>query len=482
MGKKIHSLKFRLSLIMAAVITIVVVLICVFNYAFFERYYIDDRQDLLKSSFDKLKERCLDGEYRIDEVKAYAAELDTLYGIKSTYINNKWDVVFASGIDDGDMIIFFQDMIFDKNPYAEIIEETDEYAIINLTSPKQKFSYMCIYGTMEDGSQLLMQITLDSIEENVHIFNRFVQVVGFGILVIGIVAAHFISIRFTKPINELSNIAERMSKMDFSVKYEGTEKSEIGLLGRSMNTMSFELEKKITELEEDIEIKERNEEMRKEFLSNVSHELKTPLAIIQGYAEGLKEGVSDDRESFEYYCDVIMDETTKMNTMVKRLLTLNELEFGNEPDLTDDIEINEFIAAIIKSNMLRIEQQGISIIFERNRECIVHFDYMRLEEVVVNYLSNAINHCEGEKKIRISVKPDDKGVSVFVFNTGKNIPKEDIDRIWEKFYKVDKARTREYGGNGIGLSIVKAILDKANGKYGANNLPDGVEFWFRINN
>ena len=95
---------------------------------------------------------------------------------------------------------------------------------------------------------------------------------------------------------------------------------------------------------------------------------------------------------------------------------------------------------------------------------------------------DAINHCEGEKKIRVTVKLDDKGVYVFVFNTGKNIPDEDIDRIWEKFYKVDKARTREYGGNGIGLSIVKAIMDKADGEYGVNNLPDGVEFWFRIKN
>lgn len=486
---KIHSLKFRLTLIMAAVITIVVVLICVLNYAFFERYYINDRLDLLKSSYNKLKERCLDDEYRIDEVAALAREFDTLYNIKSTYINNKWEIVFAYGIDSDDAIYLFQDMIFNNNPYTIVVEETEEYSVINITPPNQDYSYLGIYGNMEDGSQLLMQITLDSIEENVHIFNRFVQIVGIGILIIGIVVAHFISVRFTKPINELSDIARRMSDMDFGTKYTGKDNSEIGVLGNSMNAMSTELEKKIRELEKanvslqkDIEIKEKNEEMRKEFLSNVSHELKTPLAIIQGYAEGLKEGVSDDRESFEYYCDVIVDETSKMNAMVKKLLTLNQLEFGNEPISLDEIEINDFIASIIKSNMLRIEQNGITITFERNRECKVLFDYMQLEEVVVNYLSNAINHCDGPKKIRVSVKPEEKGVSVSVFNTGKNIPSEDLDRIWEKFYKVDKARTREYGGNGIGLSIVKAIMDKNNGSYGVENLDSGVEFWFRINN
>ena len=474
---------------MAAVITIVVVLICVFNYAFFEKYYINDRLKLLKNSYNEMKELCLSDDYKIDDVKEFISKKDSLYGIKTTYIDNKWNVVFSSGMNDKDTIVFFQDMIFNKAPYIEVIEENKEYSIVSNSPDNQSFSFLVIFGTLEDGSQVLMQITLDSIEENVTIFNRFVQIVGLGMLIIGIIVVHFISVRFTKPINELSEIAGKMSELDFGAKYTGTDNSEIGILGRSMNTLSTELEKNINELKEaniqlqkDIEIKEQNEEMRKEFLSNVSHELKTPLAIIQGYAEGLKEGVNDDRESLEYYCDVIMDETTKMNAMVKKLLTLNELEFGNEPIVLDDIEINDFIGGIIKSNSLRMEQKGIKLIFEKCDEFIVKMDCMQLEEVVANYLSNAINHCAGDKQIRITIKAEENSVIVYVYNTGENIPDEDIERIWEKLYKVDKARTREYGGNGIGLSIVKAIMDKNNGEYGVNNLPNGVEFWFKINN
>lgn len=486
---RIHSLKFRLTIIMATVITIVVALICLCNYAFFEKYYINDRVNLLRNSYEQLKTVCLSKEYDIDEVEKIIIELNSVHSVHSTYIDNKWHIVYSSKTNNKDTLIFFQEMIFNQNSDIETIEENKEYSIVKNTSRNQDFSYLEIYGTLEDGSQLLMQITLDSIEENMHIFNRFVLVIGIIMLVIGIIVIYFIADKFTKPVNELSNISRRMSDMDFSVKYTGNDKSEIGVLGHSMNAMSVELEKKITELKEanielkkDIEIKDRNEEMRREFLSNVSHELKTPLAIIQGYAEGLKEGINDDRESFEYYCDVIMDEAGKMNSMVKKLLTLNQLEFGNEPVILEKIELSDFIASILKANMLRMEQKDITVVFEQTDKIYVMFDSMQLEEVFVNYLSNAINHCEGERQIRISICSDRGSVKVSVFNTGKNIPKDDIDRIWEKFYKVDKARTREYGGNGIGLSIVKAILDKFNAQYGVQNHENGVEFWFSINN
>ena len=141
---------------------------------------------------------------------------------------------------------------------------------------------------------------------------------------------------------------------------------------------------------------------------------------------------------------------------------------------------SEFIGAIIKANKLRVEQKNISIEFNPAERTFVWYDAMQLEEVFVNYLSNAINHCDENGNIKIDVVVEKDTVQVNVFNTGKNIPNNEIGRIWEKFYKVDKARTREYGGNGIGLSIVKAVLDKYNGKYGVNNLSDGVEFWFRV--
>lgn len=278
--------------------------------------------------------------------------------------------------------------------------------------------------------------------------------------------------------------------MDFDARYEGSDKGEIGLLGKSMNNMSEKLEQNIAELKKanlelkkDIDKKEKLEIMRTDFLSNVSHELKTPIALIQGYAEGLKEGITDDPESMEFYCDVIMDEANKMNTMVKRLLTLNQIEFGNDEPEMERFNINELIASVVDANAIRAGQKNMSIVFDnRNEQNFVWADEYKTEEVLTNYISNALNHCDGKRAIEVRTgKSEDGGtITVTVYNSGKNIADEDIERIWEKFYKTDKARTREYGGNGIGLSIVKAIMDSMGQEYGVRNVSDGVEFWFNL--
>ena len=225
------------------------------------------------------------------------------------------------------------------------------------------------------------------------------------------------------------------------------------------------------------------ENTRQEFVSNVSHELKTPIALIQGYAEGLKEGITDDPESMEFYCDVIMDEANKMNTMVKRLLTLNQIEFGNDEPEMERFDINELIASVADANAIRAGQKNMSIVFDnRNEHNFVWADEYKTEEVLTNYISNALNHCDGKRAIEVRTEKSENGgtITVTVYNSGKNIADEDLERIWEKFYKTDKARTREYGGNGIGLSIVKAIMDSMGQEYGVRNVSDGVEFWFNL--
>ena len=220
--------------------------------------------------------------------------------------------------------------------------------------------------------------------------------------------------------------------------------------------------------------------MRKEFLSNVSHELKTPIALIQGYAEGLKEGISDDAESREFYCDVIMDEAAKMNIMVKKLLTLNQLEFGNDVVAMERFDIVALITNYIQSAEILTKQNEISVRMEEYQPIYVWADEFKTEEVFTNYFSNAINHCTNEKIIDVKLTKKEGKVRISVFNTGEPIPQDSIGHIWEKFYKVDKARTREYGGSGVGLSIVKVIMESMNQSYGVNNYENGVEFWFEL--
>ncbi len=222
------------------------------------------------------------------------------------------------------------------------------------------------------------------------------------------------------------------------------------------------------------------DEMRKEFLSNVSHELKTPIALIQGYAEGLKECINDDAESREFYCEVIMDESAKMNNMVKKLLTLNQLEFGNDQTAMERFDLTDLVRGVVQAAQLLADQKEAQIAFPQVEPVYVWGDEFKVEEVVTNYVSNALNHVDGDKKIEVKIMRKDNHVRLSVFNTGKPIPEEDLDKIWIKFYKVDKARTREYGGSGIGLSIVKAIMESMHQKFGVVNYDNGVEFWFEL--
>jgi signal transduction histidine kinase len=221
--------------------------------------------------------------------------------------------------------------------------------------------------------------------------------------------------------------------------------------------------------------------MRKEFLSNVSHELKTPIALIQGYAEGLQDNISEDQESREFYCEVIIDDAKKMNKMVKKLLTLNQIEFGKNQVTFERFDIVSLIQNVLQSAALLAGQKEAVLALDREYEPVyVWADEYMVEEVITNYVSNAINHVDFEKKIIVSLEKKEKTVRISVFNTGKPIPEDEIDKIWIKFYKVDKARTRAYGGSGIGLSIVKAIMESMNQECGAKNCDGGVEFWFEL--
>jgi signal transduction histidine kinase len=278
-----------------------------------------------------------------------------------------------------------------------------------------------------------------------------------------------------------------MSRLDFEAKYEGDSEDEIGILGNSMNALSDKLKETIGELKsannelmKDIEEKTQIDKMRQEFIANVSHELKTPIALIQGYAEGLTEGMAEEKESRDYYCEVIMDEANKMNKMVRQLLTLNALESGHDQASIERFDLMELVNGVLTSTRILMEQKEAVISFSNDHPVYVWADEFKIEEVMTNYVSNALNHLSGERRIEIIIEEEENEVMVSVKNTGDPIPEEDLPNIWTKFYKVDKARTRAYGGSGIGLSIVKAIMDSHHKECGVENVEDGVRFWFTL--
>lgn len=383
---------------------------------------------------------------------------------------------------------FLRNILGQNNRPYKIVSETENYTIQQSFDPRLKSYYLESWGFLSDNStSFIMSMPVASIRESADLSNRFLAYVGLMVLAGGSILIYFTTRTIISPILSLTELSERMSNLDFDAHYDGTASDEIGVLGHSMNTLSDRLKETIGELktaniklQQDIEEKIQIDEMRKEFIANVSHELKTPIALIQGYAEGLTEGMAEDPESRDYYCEVIMDEANKMNKMVKQLLTLSALESGRDAPVMERFDLTELIRGVLTSAQIMIEQKQAEVVFDQSTPCYVWADEFKIEEVVTNYLNNALNHVDGERRIQIRIIPHEKDVRVSVFNTGNHIPEEDLPNLWTKFYKVDKARTRAYGGSGIGLSIVKAIMDSHQKLCGVENVEGGVEFWFTL--
>lgn len=383
---------------------------------------------------------------------------------------------------------FLRNILGQNKRHFEVVSETENYTIQKSYDPRIQSHYLECWGFFSDnGTSFIMSMPVSSIQESAALSNRFLAYVGLAVMAGGSILIYFTTKQMFSPILSLTDLSERMSNLDFDAHYTGTSSDEIGVLGHSMNVLSDRLRDTIGELktanlqlQRDIEEKIQIDEMRKEFIANVSHELKTPIALIQGYAEGLTEGMADDPKSRDYYCEVIVDEANKMNQMVKQLLTLNALESGYDTPVMEQFDLTELIQGVLASARILLEQTGADVVFAQNSPCAVRADEFKIEEVVTNYLSNAIHHVCPGGKIVISLESHNHEVKITVFNQGTPIPEEDIPNLWTKFYKVDKARTRAYGGSGIGLSIVKAIMDSHHKACGVENHPDGVAFWFTL--
>lgn len=488
-----HSIKTQLIISFAGLIGVMLALNLLINNLFLEKFYIrqkesdlieiyneinrvEDYADYQGDAFDRNFRR-ISGTNNVDLVILY---VDTNGSAWAVYQSQEDKIMFAR----------IQGYLYGFNlldDERDVLLQTSSYSIQKFKDSADSTEYLEAWGKLDNGCYLLMRIPLQSIVENVKISNQFTFYIIIAASLLSILLVWWISKKISDPIQELTILSRRMANLEFDAKYTSGGKNEIGELGKNFNHMSETLEKTISELktannelQKDIEKKTQIDEMRKEFLSNVSHELKTPIALIQGYAEGLQECINDDEQSREFYCEVIMDEASKMNNMVKKLLSLNQLEFGNDVVNMVRFDLTELLGGVVQSTRILAEQKNVSVQFDEQAPVYVWGDEFKLEEVVTNYVSNALNHVNEGGRIEVSVGRQGDKVRTSVFNTGSHIPEEDLEKVWIKFYKVDKARTREYGGSGIGLSIVKAIMESMHQQYGVYNCEDGVCFWFEL--
>ena len=495
-NKVLKSVRAKLFLTLGIVVLMIILFFVIINNAVLETYYYYSTNNMFLETYESINQNIskLNSEsekYKLELEKTSInknIEIVIENAENEMFLSNKNYVSEFGTIEDIKYDIDYS--IFNKSDY---IYSKNEVSIRKLLDKKDGISYILLKGKLDSGDMLYLRTPITQIQNNINISNRVIIAMGFVVIILGGLAIMVISEKFTKPIEELNDIANEMSNLNFKRKYRiNDSEDEINELGKSINTLSDKLEGTIeqlkvnnSELERDIEAKSKIDEMRKQFISDVSHELKTPIALIQGYAEGLVENVNSDEESKKFYAEVILDESNKMDQLVKRLLELMKLEYEDRKFNDQNFDIVELINSVIKNSQVVLNEQNIEIDFKAEGPVMVYADDFYIEQVITNYFTNAIKNVEkvGNKKlIKISIKKgkEDKKVRVSVFNTGKNIDQENLGRIWTRFFKADESRDRSKGGTGIGLALVKAIMMRYNNKYGVTNKKDGVEFYFEV--
>lgn len=496
--KVFKSVRAKLFFTLCVVILMLIGFFIIINNAVLEALYYYNKKESTLETYNYINENL--PKILEEEKEKYELELEKIA------INNNFEILIIG--TDNNLVYstnknFVEDFgeineikyevkysIFNK---SEVLYSKENITIRRIKDKKNGIPYILLDGKLDSGDKIYIRLPITPIQDSVNISNRFIYIIGIATIVLGAIAITFITERFTKPIEELNDIANEMSNLNFKRKYRiNDSEDEIDELGKSINTLSDKLEETInqlkvnnSELEKDIEEKSKIDEMRKQFISDVSHELKTPIALIQGYAEGLVENVNTDEENRKFYSEVILDEANKMDKLVKRLLELMKLEYEDRKFNDAKFDIVELINEVVKNSKVVLNENNIEVEFKEKQPIFVYADDFYIEQVVTNYFTNAIKNISeinGNKKIRIAIKKGKEigKLRVTVFNTGKNIDQENINRIWTRFYKVDESRNRSKGGTGIGLALVKAIMTKYKSNYGVTNKKDGVEFYFEI--
>ena len=491
--EKLGSVRVRLFFTLGISVLLIILFLIILNNVILETFYLYSKRntlidvyEIVNKYYNNMQESNTDIEKELGKI-AVNNNFDILLKTDSGMSAYTTDKDFLSTIDE--ITTMTKGKIKDKKDLMYVDKNIN---IRKIRDNSNIITYILLSGNLDNGYKLYIRIPISSIKESVKISNNFLYLIGGVTVIIAGIIILYISKRFTEPILELNDIAKKMSKLDFSQKYKEKDSTdEINNLGISINKMSDKLETTIKqlrntniELEKDVEEKSKINEMRTQFISDVSHELKTPIALIQGYAEGLIENVNTDEENRKFYADVILDEANKMDKLVKQLLELIKIEYGKREFNNENFNIAELVNEVIRKSKVMLEEKNIEVRLDIQKDFIVNADEFYIEQVITNYLTNAIKNVErinNEKYIEIKIYENKDKIRVCMFNTGKNIEEENLTRIWNRFYKVDTARNRDDGGTGIGLSLVKAIMNNYQNLYGVENKITGVEFYIELN-
>ncbi len=363
-------------------------------------------------------------------------------------------------------------------------EETDEWSYFETRREYYTTASYIVYGTtLESDTSIVIYASIDTINANAKsaFWVFFLTEISLLAIVLTVLIIHFFTV--SRPIDQISQVTKGIAQMDFNQVCPPYRITELNELSENINSLSAALDlnlrtlkRRNAQLEEDIENEKKGMEARKDFIASASHELKTPLAVIQGYAEGLKYGIYQGKEQACY--DVILDEAQKMNSLVLELLETSRMNAGMWQPQYESMVLKDKVETTLEQMKTIFIKNGITATSSIDPSFVCYSDPNLFDRVFSNYISNAISHCSGKKEIRVTAQMTEGCYRVSVFNTGKQIEEEDLERIWTSFYRADKSRSRKEGRFGLGLSIVHSAQEQQGLKCGVLNHEDGVEFWF----
>ncbi len=430
-----------------------------------------------------------------DEVNYYNEDLEKEWKEDQfSTVNVTGKVVYFNELVYEEALIYKNDLLLDEVGYwfyenrEELLDlemgEVIHYSFEDELSGIENIVFIYPIEVQSNMKYIFVMHSLQPINEAISIMNQFtIFVLGIGLVLI-VLSSFLYSRTMTKPIVEMNRIAERMANLDFSTSSTIQSDDELGNLSRSLNTLSNNLDQSLKELQasnaklkDEMELEREQEKRRKEFVANVSHELKTPLGIIKGYAEGIKDGIYEEKK--EHYLTVILEEIDSMNALVLDMLELSKLEEDSFQLTISTFPLQHLFRKIktIFSHMLEEKQ----IAFEMTPVQVhVEGDMKQLEQVLRNLVHNAIRYSKHGERVFVRAEVQNTYVTVSVVNTGAYIEEEELTKIWDRFYRIEKSRNRTSGGTGLGLLIVKTILERHRNEYGVSNSEEGVVFHFTL--
>ncbi|HFK1747953.1 two-component sensor histidine kinase [Bacillus cereus] len=355
-----------------------------------------------------------------------------------------------------------------------------QYTTQTMDYEKNDIKYKLLIKPIEkDGSvtYIYAMASLQPVDEAVQMVqDYYIYIIAFVVVLI-FLASFYYSKQIAKPLLKINDTTKKIAQLDFTEKIPITSKDEIGDLSKNINVLSNKLHSHIGQLEEDIEKERKLENTRKEFISGVSHELKTPLSIMKSCISILKDGVAEHKK--EYYFQAMEREVDKMDTLILDMLELAKFESGTYKMKKSSFYIDTVIEDICEHLSVEIEKKELHV-----HKNIHSFELIanqgRIEQVIVNFITNAIRYTPNKEDIIISTIDEKDRIKVCIENKGTHIEEEQLDKIWDRFYRVDTARQRSQGGTGLGLAISKNILELHDAEYGVKNTEDGVLFYFYL--